>query len=191
MSERVTSCEVVTEGNQRSRSLSPSQSGPPLAIERTTDTASVAPAARCSPDGDHHKLTHGDESPDACNGNQEAVDTTMSCDGDRELEEKEQDGTYTRSRPDRATRLADSGVEFHHLREPQSSKPRQLWGDPGAALRMFERAAKLGHPGAMEEIHRLRLRERVEAVARATPNVRGRARERSNLVVEAKYFTET
>ena len=39
---------------------------------------------------------------------------------------------------------------------------RNLWGDRPRALRMFERAAELGHTGATREVHRLRLRERMD-----------------------------
>lgn len=37
-----------------------------------------------------------------------------------------------------------------------------LWGSRPLALQMFQRAAELGHPEAMREVQRLRLRERME-----------------------------
>ncbi|CAM9389724.1 unnamed protein product, partial [Pylaiella littoralis] len=39
---------------------------------------------------------------------------------------------------------------------------RRLWGSRPLALQMFQRAAELGHPEAMREVQRLRLRERME-----------------------------
>lgn len=39
---------------------------------------------------------------------------------------------------------------------------RPLWGNRPLALQMFQRAAELGHPEAMREVHRLRLRERID-----------------------------
>lgn len=41
-----------------------------------------------------------------------------------------------------------------------------LWGSRPLALQMFQRAAELGHPEAMREVHRLRLRERMDNLAR-------------------------
>lgn len=39
---------------------------------------------------------------------------------------------------------------------------RRLWGSRTLALKMFQRAAELGRPEAMREVHRLRLRERMD-----------------------------
>lgn len=55
------------------------------------------------------------------------------------------------------------GAAGARRKKPQAQgDSRNLWGDRPRALRMFERAAELGHTGATPEVHRLRLRERMD-----------------------------
>lgn len=50
-----------------------------------------------------------------------------------------------------------------------------IWGSRPLALKMFQRAAELGHAGAFGEVRRLRLRERMDKLPRAgcRPPARG------------------
>lgn len=52
---------------------------------------------------------------------------------------------------------------------------QRMWGSRPLALRMFQRAAELGHAGAVGEVRRLRLRERMDSLTRAgcRPPARG------------------
>lgn len=52
---------------------------------------------------------------------------------------------------------------------------QRIWGSRPLALKMFQRAAELGHAGAVGEVRRLRLRERMDYLARAgcRPPARG------------------
>lgn len=55
------------------------------------------------------------------------------------------------------------------------SDSQRIWGSRPLALRMFQRAAELGHAGAIGEVRRLRLRERMDNLTRAgcRPPARG------------------
>ena len=54
---------------------------------------------------------------------------------------------------------------------------QRIWGSRPLALKMFQRAAELGHAGAVGEVRRLRLRERMDNLARAgcRPPARGQS----------------
>lgn len=48
----------------------------------------------------------------------------------------------------------------------------RVWGSRPMALEMFQRAVELGHTGAMREVRRLRLRERMDNIASSAGRVR-------------------
>lgn len=77
----------------------------------------------------------------------------------RGKDDERQNNTPARRLPSASARQNKPGRK--QLAE-SSGDANSLWGDRPRALRMFERAAELGHTGATREVHRLQLRERMD-----------------------------
>lgn len=81
---------------------------------------------------------------------------------------------------ERASGEQRSGPQDGSTRMPRvaNGDSQRVWGSRPLALEMFQRAAELGHPRAIEEVRRLRLRERMDNLTRAgcRPQARGQAR---------------